>query len=169
MSKQFTYQNEILDVKISQQGQHTEVTHENTCHAFEHHAFNGLHTLQLNNTNFRIYRVLQKGAQHLLSINGKLISIDVSDLKQWQGHQQQHAASSGTITAAMPGRVTNIHVQQGDNVDLGTPLLTLEAMKMENEIQAPVAGRIQSIAAEPGASVEAGEILLSIESSDHEA
>ncbi len=69
----------------------------------------------------------------------------------------------GEIRALMPGRVTSVLVKQGDPVGVGTPLLILEAMKMQNEIASPVAGRVKSIMVQEGATVKKDSILIEIE------
>ena len=62
----------------------------------------------------------------------------------------------------MPGRIVRVLVAQGDTVTKGTGLLILEAMKMENEIQAPVDGTIEELFVKPGETVEGGAPLLHI-------
>jgi biotin carboxyl carrier protein len=63
----------------------------------------------------------------------------------------------------MPGRVVRVLVAQGDAVRKGTGLLILEAMKMENEIQALADGTVQEVFVTPGQTVEAGADLMHIE------
>jgi len=66
----------------------------------------------------------------------------------------------GEIRALMPGRVTSILVKEGEPVELGTPLLILEAMKMQNEITSPVAGRVASVHVKEGATVKKDSLLI---------
>ena len=54
-------------------------------------------------------------------------------------------------------------VAAGDQVDEGTPLLTIEAMKMQNEVRAPRAGRILEVEVAPGQTVATGTGLLRLE------
>jgi biotin carboxyl carrier protein len=69
-------------------------------------------------------------------------------------------ASDGMITAAMPGTITDVKVNQGDHVKRGDTLMILEAMKMENEIKAHIDGIVSTIEVGKGASVNAGMALL---------
>jgi biotin carboxyl carrier protein len=62
----------------------------------------------------------------------------------------------------MPGRVVRVLVARGDAVRKGTGLVILEAMKMENEIQAQADGTVDEIFVEPGQTVEAGADLVHI-------
>ena len=77
---------------------------------------------------------------------------------------QNKAKESGTeiIKSPMPGLIVKILKQVGDNVEVGDPIILLEAMKMENEIRASASGIIKSISTKENASVEKGQALLEI-------
>jgi 3-methylcrotonyl-CoA carboxylase alpha subunit len=76
------------------------------------------------------------------------------------------AASSGTIAAPMPGKVTAVEVSQGENVRKGQRLLTLEAMKMEHALTAPFDGTVAELNAKAGAQVSEGTVLARIEAEE---
>jgi biotin carboxyl carrier protein len=69
----------------------------------------------------------------------------------------------GRLTAPMPGRIVKVSVAVGDEVEAGSPVVIIEAMKMENELQAPSSGTVVSVEVEAGQAVEAGVVLLTIE------
>jgi len=69
----------------------------------------------------------------------------------------------GSLLAAMPGTVVTVHVQQGDEVAQGQPLLVLEAMKMQHTVTAPASGVVSEIDVQPGAQVAAGQVLAVVE------
>lgn len=71
-------------------------------------------------------------------------------------------ASGTRVTAPMPGRIVAVKIGPGQEVRRGDVLMVLEAMKMENEIQAPVAGSITEISVSEGVNVEAGALLACI-------
>ena len=62
----------------------------------------------------------------------------------------------------MPGLVVRIQVELGQQVTAGTPLIVLEAMKMENQLKAPADGTVTEIRVQPGAAVEKGHILITV-------
>jgi biotin carboxyl carrier protein len=68
-----------------------------------------------------------------------------------------------TIAAYMPGRVVDVRVAPGDAVEAGQALVVLEAMKMQNEIQADRAGIVQRVHVAAGQAVEGGDPLVEIE------
>ncbi len=70
---------------------------------------------------------------------------------------------TGEVTAPMQGTIVGVKVEVGDTVSAGDALVVLEAMKMENAINADVDGTIASIAVAEGDSVGAGDLLVSIE------
>ncbi|MHB1651919.1 MAG: biotin/lipoyl-containing protein [Desulfitobacteriaceae bacterium] len=71
-------------------------------------------------------------------------------------------SGSGNVTAPMPGVITSVKVNVGDEVSVEQAVVTLEAMKMENEIPAGKAGVIQEIHVSVGQSVSSGELLVVI-------
>ncbi len=76
--------------------------------------------------------------------------------------QTAATASSGTVTAPMPGKIVSVGVTRGDVVEINALLVVLEAMKMEHRIEAPLAGTIASVNIKAGDLVAAGTTLVSI-------
>jgi acetyl-CoA/propionyl-CoA carboxylase biotin carboxyl carrier protein len=76
------------------------------------------------------------------------------------------AASStpaGNVTSPMPGVVQVVKVVLGAAVQLGEPLVIIEAMKMEHTVTAPVGGIVTSLAVLPGSQVTADQVLAVID------
>lgn len=69
----------------------------------------------------------------------------------------------GAVTAPMPGKILDIRVNLGDSVKKGEVLMTLEAMKMENEIVSPRDGTVKDILVKVGDTVDRGAPLMVIE------
>jgi pyruvate carboxylase len=64
------------------------------------------------------------------------------------------------VGAPMPGLVTSVAVVEGEQVEAGQKLCTMEAMKMETTLYAERAGKVARLIARPGLQVEAGQLLL---------
>jgi len=74
-------------------------------------------------------------------------------------------ADAGGLTAPMNASVVAVSVAVGDSVDAGTPLVVLEAMKMEHSIRAPRAGVVTALFCSPGDLVAEGTALVELEES----
>jgi acetyl-CoA/propionyl-CoA carboxylase biotin carboxyl carrier protein len=71
-------------------------------------------------------------------------------------------AGAGQVIAPMQGTIVKVLVAVGDAVDVGTPVVVLEAMKMENQITAEKAGTVSEVRCEPGQAVGSGDVVLVI-------
>lgn len=69
----------------------------------------------------------------------------------------------GCVTTAMPGSIVEVKVKAGDQVNAGDAVLVIEAMKMENEIQASRTGIVIAVHVKKGDSVSPDETLLEIQ------
>ena len=70
---------------------------------------------------------------------------------------------AGCVTTAMPGTIVAVKVNVGDKVKAGDGVLVIEAMKMENEIQASQTGTVVAVHVSKGDSVTPDESLLEIQ------
>ena len=70
---------------------------------------------------------------------------------------------SGDVTVPMQGTIVNVIVSVGDQVEIGDPIVILEAMKMENNVNAEKAGTITEIRVSEGDSVGGGDVVAVIE------
>jgi 3-methylcrotonyl-CoA carboxylase alpha subunit len=126
------------------------------------------HTLALHAANTDSVRI---------SLDGRTLQADVA----WEGEglhlfdgRRQHSlrlpdpmahaghaeAEGGRLTAPMPGKIVALLVEQGASVTQGTPLLIMEAMKMEHTIAAPSAGTVEALRYAVGDQVAEGAQLL---------
>lgn len=67
--------------------------------------------------------------------------------------------AAGSLLAPLPGAVTRVHVQVGQRVRAGEPLLTLEAMKLEHPVLAPTDGVVAELPVPAGGQVQTGAVL----------
>ena len=94
----------------------------------------------------------------LVAVAGRVWTFEIGE----EAHGPHGAAGSGAVTAPMPGKVVSVLIAEGDVVEVGQPLVVLEAMKMESTLAAEVAGRVTAVRAVAGASVGAGDLLVEI-------
>lgn len=103
-----------------------------------------------------------EGITHEISLGGATVHVDIIDPMARRRSGEDEMSAGGVVKALMPGRVVRVLVEKGATVRKGTGLLILEAMKMENEIQAPADGTVDELFVEPGQTVEAGAVLVHI-------
>ncbi len=71
-------------------------------------------------------------------------------------------STAGSVTVPMQGTVLRLLVKDGDKVEIGQTICVLEAMKMENNINAETAGTVKDLAVEEGSSVGPGDTICTI-------
>lgn len=102
----------------------------------------------------------------ILRIEGKKYVCKAKD--QYDDILEQLGMSGQTknikdIKAPMPGKVLDVMINVGDQVQKEQALLVLEAMKMENVIKSPGEGKIKSIQIQKGNTVEKNQVLINFE------
>lgn len=100
-----------------------------------------------------------------LNVNGNYYDILLKDtfdnLAESMGLSVESSAKMNEVNAPMPGLILDIMVKEGDQVEKGTPLLILEAMKMENVIKATGVGAVKKIEVTQNTAVAKGDVLIS--------
>ncbi len=79
------------------------------------------------------------------------------------GSSRPRPSHQGCVTTAMPGTIVDVKAKVGETVEAGDGVLVIEAMKMENEIQAPISGVVISVHVKKGDSVAPDETLVEIQ------
>jgi biotin carboxyl carrier protein len=88
-------------------------------------------------------------------------STDIAKSEQ-RTAKPSEAKGAGNIKSPLPGVILNVHVREGDKVKVGDKLITLEAMKMENSVNADKEGTVSRINVRQGDSVMEGDVLVEI-------
>lgn len=104
-------------------------------------------------------------ARYELRIGGQVFTVIARDERtQALGRLAAAARHTGeaVIRAPMPGLVSNIMVEEGQEVARGQAIVALEAMKMENDLSTPRAGVVKAIRVRKGQTVNQGETLAII-------
>ena len=109
--------------------------------------------LSIAGKEFRVDSVTH-GADHLMEVEGVTHRVSRDE--------------GGVIRAPAPALVVAIPVTVGDDVEAGSPVAVLEAMKMETTIVATHTGRVRAVTASASDHIEAGAPLLSVEPLDIE-
>lgn len=101
------------------------------------------------------------------SEHGKLYTIegayDTIITEKWKASRAWTRPNPNHLLAAIPGTVLLVIAKVGQSLKKGDPLLTIEAMKMENCILMPMDGTIKAIHAAPGELIKNKQLLVEIE------
>jgi len=115
----------------------------------------------------KISNITIDGSSIECTVDGKWINADLKNEQQLLlerlGFKTNAEKSVGSLQAPMPGKILELLVEEGAEVELGDPVAILEAMKMENELKAPCAGTITQITVTTGTNVEKNQLLIEIE------
>jgi propionyl-CoA carboxylase alpha chain len=71
--------------------------------------------------------------------------------------------AAGSLVAPMPGTIVRLAVAEGDQVTAGAPVLWLEAMKMQHQINAPADGVVTELPVTVGQQIDVGAVLAVVE------
>ncbi|MFA6252189.1 MAG: biotin/lipoyl-containing protein [Candidatus Paceibacterota bacterium] len=115
-------------------------------------------------------RIFEKGSDKV-SVKVGERSFDFDKVKKETGKnknvsefaKQQKVQLKKELKAAIAGEVSEVYVKDGDNIKAGQKILTLLAMKMENEIFSETDGKIKKVLIRPNKTVREGEILVIFE------
>lgn len=120
-----------------------------------------------NGSRSEICLVEGSGTDWVVTLRGRRIPVAV---RTWRERVLADAESVSRqhdgpveVRATLPGLVVAVAVREGDEVAQGATLLTVEAMKMQNEVRSPRAGRVAGLGVVAGQAVAAGAPLLRIE------
>ena len=106
------------------------------------------------------HRAIRRGDCLYLHYAGALQAVSLYDpIAEIEASHQQH----GGLTAPMNGSIVRVLVGAGQQVEAGTALVVLEAMKMEHSIRAPQAGTVKALYCREGEMVSEGAVLVELE------
>ena len=80
--------------------------------------------------------------------------------------QNNTSQNASQIKAPIPGKIIEVKVQPGDLIQAGDSLVILEAMKMENHLNALHGGKVTRVLTSVGQQVKANEILIDIDNNN---
>lgn len=109
--------------------------------------------LNYGNTNHSVVAL----ETHIV-VDGIEFSIDAPRRSRSKGKAGDH----GQMVSPMPGKILKVLVSEGAELEAGTPILVMEAMKMEHTIKANKKGKIEKILYKEGDQVQGGVELVKL-------
>lgn len=166
MNFETTFGDTTYELNLDVENEQVQIGDHQYRFRFERQA-NGRRLLRIGTRLYKVDDIRFENRIALFSLNGFPCSVEIHDeqdlLMERMGFKTSAEVGQGLLNAPMPGRILEILVQEGDEVELGQPVAILEAMKMENELKAQSGGVVTAVAVDTGDSVEKNELILKIE------
>jgi propionyl-CoA carboxylase alpha subunit len=118
----------------------------------------GLATVQVERLPGRAFRLVHRGVVR----HAQVLAPRAAELLAMMP-QKEPADTSRLVLSPMPGLLTRVVVDEGQEVKAGEPLVVVEAMKMENVLRAARDGRVAKLRARPGDSLAVDQVILELE------
>lgn len=163
-------------MKFAYKGQFYEIDHTDDKLTIDNETF----PLRIEEYNNNILKVTINGEQKVVyvaydernfyvSIDGEQYTFQQAD-ETLDIEEKDNGSSKNIeyIKPPMPGSVVKVLVEQGQNVDEGSPIIVVEAMKMEITLYSSIQGVITEINVEPGQQVDADKVLVVIKRNEND-
>jgi len=128
-----------------------------------------LYSFNWNDKLYRCELVSRDQNKIVIKVNGVEYKFSLESLFSYVRHNMLDKGDkqqNNNIVSPMPGKIVDLFLSEGDLVNAGEPVLSLEAMKMQNEITAHCNGVISKIYVKPGQLVSKDELIVEITSID---
>ena len=117
--------------------------------------------LVINGRPLRVH-VVADGKKTLAALLGETYEFTEAEGRGEQIFTRESGRVSPEVRSPMPGKILEVCVAEGEGVELGQPLLLLEAMKMENVIEADGEALVEKIHVRSGEMVDLGQLLVEL-------
>ena len=86
--------------------------------------------------------------------------------QKWVNRKKWEEPNPYLLCSHIPGTIMHIEVKEGQDVQEGDVLLTLQAMKMNNKLTAPFSGKVKKISVAEGDKIPKGTLMIELEDSE---
>ena len=126
---------------------------------------------RINGHTYNIEIGAENGGTIEVSVNGKVYTVERQEISTTADMAPKSIpvqktsvldANTAAVTAPLPGTIISIKVKPGDKVTANQTVAVLEAMKMENEIEAGYAGTVSEVKVAERDTVLEGAVLITI-------
>ncbi len=162
MIDQFLYQNNIIETNTELQADYYEITIGENKYRIEE-ICGGKYEVEFNGTKSTVCCVI-KNNKSFIDIDGLLIELGLpGDDGNNAGGAAGLVGEKDKIFAPMPGKIVKLLVKDGEKVKVKQPLVIVEAMKMEHQINSPSDGKVKSINFSDGDQVDTETPIIELD------
>ncbi|PWB70954.1 hypothetical protein C3F09_08470 [candidate division GN15 bacterium] len=110
--------------------------------------------------------VVRSKDSFFIDVDSVLIELKEPSSDGVAGGAGDHGTAKDKVFAPMPGKIVKIMVAVGDEVEIKQPLVIVEAMKMENQVNAKAKGKVKKVNFGPGDQVDTEKPIIELEISE---
>ena len=162
MINEFKFREELYEAKMEASGTVTEISVGDNKYLITPLGI-GKYIVELNGARKKVCCVI-KGSKSYVDIDGMLLELAIpAEENGAAGGPEGAAGEKDKIFAPMPGKVVKILVEEGQEITEKQPMVIVEAMKMENQVNAVAAGKVTKINFKAGDQVDTVTPIIELE------
>ncbi|UCE24778.1 MAG: hypothetical protein JSU74_01640 [Candidatus Zixiibacteriota bacterium] len=125
-------------------------------------AGDNLFNVTVNGHTYHAAAVYNKGVFYI-DIDSVLLEVKEPSEDGFAGGATGHEGEKDKIYAPMPGKIVKVMVSVGDEVEVKQPMVIVEAMKMENQVNSKAAGKVKAVNFAPGDQVDTESPIIELD------
>ena len=115
-----------------------------------------------NNGKKQSIAAVKYRGKFLIDIDAMLFEVSESGREEFGADSTSHSGEKDKIYAPMPGKIVKLFVEVGDRVSEKQPLMIIEAMKMENQVNSPASGIVKAVNSSVGDQVDTVSAVIEL-------
>ena len=160
-SYEYLFDGEPVDVKVEKKGSNLTASVNGNDYEFEPVSEN-LYKVNIDGKRC-LAAVVKNGNKYYIDIESVLLEIDEPSEDDFTGGGGGHAGEKDKIFAPMPGKIVKLLVAVGDEISEKQPMVIVEAMKMENQVNSKAKGIVKAINFADGDQVDTETPIIELE------
>ncbi|MBN2227015.1 MAG: hypothetical protein JW763_06590 [candidate division Zixibacteria bacterium] len=162
MIQQLLYQDTTLDASVEPNGNGAEVSIGDRKYIVKPLS-SGKYTVELNGVRHTVCCMVRDG-KVFADVEGMLLELTIpSEDGDMAGGDAGMVGEKDKIYAPMPGKIVKLLVKEGDDIAEKQPLVIVEAMKMENQVNSAANGKVKKINFQNGDQVNTDTPIIELE------
>ena len=164
MRYRLSHLDEVFDVDVQKEKDGFIVTVNDTEYRVTYFTAQGNHAvMKIQEKNYTMF-FAQDGDKRYVSYDGEYYTIDIA--RPAKSGIRASEQETNSVVSSMPGLLVKMPVTVGEKVSAGQTLAIVEAMKMQNELQAPCDGVVKKVNFKEGEQVDAFQPIVELEPKD---
>lgn len=160
-NREFLMDGESVSASFEKAGDEIKITTGERTFVFQPLGEN-LYHVTVNGHTYRAAAVRHKGVYYV-DVDSVLFELQEPSEDGFAGAGAGHTGEKDKIYAPMPGKIVKVMVEVGDEVDVKQPMVIVEAMKMENQVNSKAKGKVKAVNFSPGDQVDTESPIIELD------